>query len=270
MAGVVYALDFDGVLCDSCDESSVSGVRAAVDLWPLEMGGVGVDVTNIAGWLLRGMRIARPAIHTGWENVVIARALHEAGESACESLATSFTTTTSGWEGVRDTWVSSWGTDKEALVGAFAGARDKWILEDREGWVSANRFYPGVITALNFSTADIYIVTTKQRRFVDILLSASDLKRGVIPGERIYSYGCGSKISTLKKIIAMESSKGKIIEFVEDRYETLEAASLSLLASPVKFYLATHGYNTQERKIEASAHPLISCIDLDTFVKKLQ
>lgn len=264
MAEVVYALDFDGVLCDSCDESSVSGVRAAVDLWGRDV--MDIDVSDIATWLLRGMRIARPAIHTGWENVVIARALHEAGESSCDALATSFTVPT-GWDERRDTWVTSWGVDKDALVEAFAGARDKWISEDREGWIRTNRFYPGVIAALKFSAADIYIVTTKQRRFVDLLLEGHGIAH-LVPGERIYAYGCGSKIATLKKIL--ERHAGKSVEFVEDRYETLEAASLSLLASPVKFYLATYGYNTAERKEEARDHPLISCIDLDTFVKKLQ
>lgn len=258
----MYALDFDGVLCDSCDESSVSGVRAAVALWNMD-----IDVTNIPVWVLRGMRIARPAIHTGWENVVIARALLEAGESQADSLATSFCTP-SGWETRRDSWVSSWDSSKDELVEAFASARDKWISEDKEGWIRTNRFYPGVISALNFSTSPIFIVTTKQRRFVDILLEAN--LGDLIPGDRIYAYGCGSKISTLKKIMAMECAQGKTVEFVEDRYETLEAASLSLLASPVKFYLATFGYNTAQRKAEAKDHPLISCIDLDTFVKKLQ
>ena len=37
-ADVVFALDFDGVVCDSEPESSISGWKHGVDLWPEVFG----------------------------------------------------------------------------------------------------------------------------------------------------------------------------------------------------------------------------------------
>lgn len=130
---VVYALDFDGVCVDSCDESSLSAFRASSDVWGAD-GGAGQEPP---AWLLRGMRIARPAISTGWENVVIARALLEAGAGEAEPLATSFTK--DDWTRRRDSWMVQWNTDKDDLVEAFGSARDRWIASDRGGWARATR-----------------------------------------------------------------------------------------------------------------------------------
>ena len=259
---VLYGLDFDGVLCDSADETALSGTRAAFDMWG-ESGGVAAEAP---AWLLRAMRSCRPTIHAGWENVVMARSLYNAGEKGVDDMVSSIMD--GNWESKRDGWMAEWGVEKDELVKAFGGARDKWIATDREGWIRANRFYPGVIDALNFSVADVFIITTKERRFVELLLKANNVTK--VPEDRIFAFGCGSKISTLKKIMAMPEAKGKTLEFVEDRYETIEAASLSLLASPIRFYLASWGYNTQSRRDEADQHPLIECIELNNFVTKLQ
>ncbi len=259
---VLYGLDFDGVLCDSADETALSGTKAAFDMWG-EKGGQSGDAPK---WLLRAMRSCRPAIHSGWENVIMARVLFNGGENGVDSLVSSFLD--GQWESKRDECMADWSVEKDELVKAFGGARDKWIEADREGWVRANRFYPGVIDALNFAEADVFIITTKERRFVDLLLEANNVTK--VPGDRIFAFGCGTKISTLKKILAMPVAKGKTLEFVEDRYETIEAASLSLLGLPLRFYLAGWGYNTEARRDEASKHPFIDCIELNDFVNKLQ
>lgn len=68
----------------------------------------------------------------------------------------------------------------------------------------------------------------------------------------------------------MPEHKGKKIVFVEDRYDTLEEASLSLLGTPLDFYLASWGYNTQKTRDVAEKHPFINLLDLPTFVSKFQ
>lgn len=68
----------------------------------------------------------------------------------------------------------------------------------------------------------------------------------------------------------MPHLKGKTICFVEDRYETLEAVSLSMLGQPLKLFLASWGYNTDAVRNVADKHPFIDLIDLPTFVNKLQ
>lgn len=68
----------------------------------------------------------------------------------------------------------------------------------------------------------------------------------------------------------MPHLSGKTICFVEDRYETLEAVSLSMLGQPLELYLATWGYNTSQTCAVADKHPFVELIDLPTFVNKLQ
>lgn len=87
--------------------------------------------------------------------------------------------------------------------------------------------------------------------------------------ENVFGLGSGSKISILKKILALPENKGKKLMFVEDRYETLEAVSLSMLGQPLELYLATWGYNTEKTRNVAKKHPFINLLDLDSFVAKL-
>lgn len=68
----------------------------------------------------------------------------------------------------------------------------------------------------------------------------------------------------------MPQNAGKQVCFVEDRYETLEAVSISMLGQPLQLYLATWGYNTEKIRKTAEKHPFISLIDLTTFVSNFQ
>lgn len=120
---------------------------------------------------------------------------------------------------------------------------------------------------MNFASAPIFIITTKQARFAKLLLNKAGIN---IADDRIYGLGSGSKISVLKKIMAMPEYVGKTVCFVEDRYETLEAVSLSMLGQPLELYLATWGYNTEKTRSVADKHPFIQLLDLTTFVNKFQ
>lgn len=124
--------------------------------------------------------------------------------------------------------------------------------------------------AINFSSAPIYIITTKQTRFCDLLLRRNGVSTTAIPEDRIYGYGTGTKISVLKKILAMPEHKGCNVVFVEDRYETLEGVSISMLGQPLRLFLATWGYNTPYSRSVVSNHPFIDLLDLPTFISKLQ
>jgi len=58
--------------------------------------------------------------------------------------------------------------------------------------------------------------------------------------------------------------------FVEDRYETLEGVSLSMLGAPVSLYLATWGYNTERTRKRAERNPLVQTLSLSDFCTKMQ
>jgi len=71
----LIALDFDGVVCDSVGESSLSAFRAAAKLWPDVFGTPAAEARK--GELVEKMRAVRPVVETGYENIVQIRALLE-------------------------------------------------------------------------------------------------------------------------------------------------------------------------------------------------
>ncbi|XWS32166.1 hypothetical protein CRYUN_Cryun23aG0137600 [Craigia yunnanensis] len=68
--GDLYALDFDGVLCDSCGESFLSAVKAAKVRWPGLFNGVDSIMED---WIVDQMHIVRPVLEIGYENLLLVR-----------------------------------------------------------------------------------------------------------------------------------------------------------------------------------------------------
>lgn len=60
----VWALDFDGVVCDSVGESSLTAWKAASVKWPAVFGTSEAEAKKET--VMEGMRIVRPVIETGW------------------------------------------------------------------------------------------------------------------------------------------------------------------------------------------------------------
>ena len=77
-ARTVFALDFDGVVCDSEPESSLSGWMHAAQLWPEVFTPSGEDEDEAAmARVLGALSAVRPVVETGFENTLLARALLE-------------------------------------------------------------------------------------------------------------------------------------------------------------------------------------------------
>ncbi|XP_044960047.1 uncharacterized protein LOC123411172 isoform X2 [Hordeum vulgare subsp. vulgare] len=70
----LFALDFDGVFCDSCGESSLSAVKAAKVRWPWVFERVDAAMEE---WIVERMHTLRPVIETGYENLLLVRLLVE-------------------------------------------------------------------------------------------------------------------------------------------------------------------------------------------------
>nr|GEV41340.1 hypothetical protein [Tanacetum cinerariifolium] len=205
--GDLYALDFDGVLCDSCGESSISAVKAAKVRWPELF--LTVD-SSLEDWIVDQMHIVRPVVETGYENLLLVRLLLE---MRIPSLRKSSVAEGLTIEGILDNWfnikpviMEAWSENRDELVDLFGKVRDEWMEKDLATWVGANRFYPGVPDALKFASSQLYIVTTKQGRFADALLR--ELAGITIPPERIYGLGTGIKY---KADGSMERYKGRLV-----------------------------------------------------------
>ncbi|KAK9207350.1 hypothetical protein WN943_017635 [Citrus x changshan-huyou] len=217
----LYALDFDGVLCDSCGESSLSAVKAAKVRWPGLFDGVD---SVIEDWIVDQMHILRPVVETGYENLLLVRVLLEIRMPSIRKSSVSEGLTVEGilenWSKIKPVIMEDWSENRDALVDLFGKVRDEWMDKDLTTWIGANRFYPGIPDALKFASSRIYIVTTKQSRFADALLR--ELAGVTIPPDRIYGLGTGPKVEVLKQLQKKPELQGMTLHFVEDRLATLK------------------------------------------------
>eukprot|EP00897_Mesotaenium_endlicherianum_P001799 jgi/Mesen1/1647/ME000135S00642 len=266
----LYALDFDGVLCDSCGESSASALKAAKLHWPCIFQDVSSDVDE---WILETMRTVRPVVETGYENLLLVRLLLELKVPALRSTTAVEGLTVDGllanWETIKPVLMREWQQEKDTLVHLFGDFRDEWIKNDLKGWIEANRFYPGVADALRFAASKIYIVTTKQApqtRFALALLK--ELAGIAFPEDHIYGLGSGPKVDVLKQLQARHP--GATLHFVEDRLTTLRNVIKTPELDSWHLYLATWGYNTPQERAEAGELLRIKIVDLPDFCSKLR
>ncbi|KAL9430197.1 hypothetical protein AB3S75_025558 [Citrus x aurantiifolia] len=265
----LYALDFDGVLCDSCGESSLSAVKAAKVRWP----GLFDPVDSvIEDWIVDQMHILRPVVETGYENLLLVRLLLEIRMPSIRKSSVSEGLTVEGilenWSKIKPVIMEDWSENRDALVDLFGKVRDEWMDKDLTTWIGANRFYPGIPDALKFASSRIYIVTTKQSRFADALLR--ELAGVTIPPDRIYGLGTGPKVEVLKQLQKKPELQGMTLHFVEDRLATLKNVIREPELDGWNLYLGDWGYNTQKEREEAASIPRIQLLQLSDFSRKLK
>ncbi|XP_020996585.1 uncharacterized protein LOC107485788 isoform X2 [Arachis duranensis] len=237
--GELYALDFDGILCDSCGESSLSALKAAKVRWPSLFHGVDSATQD---WIVDQM-------HSVAEGLTV--------EGILEN-----------WSKLKPVIMEEWSENRETLIDLFGKVRDEWLEQDFATWIGANRFYPGVSDALKFASSRVYIVTTKQSRFADALLR--ELAGVTIPPEGIYGLGTGPKVKVLKQLQKRPEHQGLTLHFVEDRLATLKNVIKEPELDQWNLYLGNWGYNTQKEREEAAAIPRIQVLELSDFSKKLK
>lgn len=269
MGGDLYALDFDGVLCDSCGESSLSAVKAGKVRWPWVFEQVDAAMEE---WIVEQMYTLRPVVETGYENLLLVRLLVEiripSARKSSVADGLSIQEVLENWLKLKPTIMSEWNEDRDSLVDLFGRIRDDWIENDLSGWIGANRFYPGTADALKFSSSEVYIVTTKQGRFAEALLK--ELAGIEFPSERIYGLGTGPKVKVLQQLQQMPQHQGLTLHFVEDRLATLENVIKEPALDQWNLYLVNWGYNTQKEREEAEGISRIQVIDLPDFSKKFK
>ncbi|KAM0055987.1 hypothetical protein Hdeb2414_s0006g00212571 [Helianthus debilis subsp. tardiflorus] len=96
--GDLYALDFDGVLCDSVGETAISCVKAAKLRWPELFATVD---SSLEDWFADQMRILWPVVETRYETLLIVRLLLEIKNP---SLRTSSVPNGLTVEGILESW----------------------------------------------------------------------------------------------------------------------------------------------------------------------
>jgi phosphoglycolate phosphatase-like HAD superfamily hydrolase len=244
----ILALDFDGVICDGLIEYFASTKRAYQQIWSAEID----DRFALIFYKLR------PVIETGWEMPILLRAL-VLGISEAEIL--------DDWQNISLKLLKSEELNKPSVVQKLDRVRDSWINNDLETWLSLHRFYPGVIERLQQIIncgIKVYIVTTKEGRFVQQLLQQQGLD---LPTSRIIGKESKRpKYETLRIIRDSDRlTADRSIFFVEDRLNALQQVAQQPDLNFVSLFLADWGYNLESDRTAASQDSRIKLISLKQF-----
>jgi phosphoglycolate phosphatase-like HAD superfamily hydrolase len=129
--------------------------------------------------------------------------------------------------------------------------RDRWIHADLEGWLALHCFYPGVVAQLRHwlrAALPVFIITTKESRFVQALLSQAGLS---LPPNALFGKDCQQpKATTLRQL---QGQGFQNLWFVEDRLATLTTIQTQADLASVTLFLADWGYNTEAERQKAVA-----------------
>jgi len=239
----LYALDFDGVICDSAIETGITGWKVACQLWP--------DMpTETPPDMLEKFRQVRPVMETGYESILIMRKLFEgiAPRLLLEQFKTQIKTI------IRRDELNVTGLKRR-----FGEQRDSWIHDHLDEWIMMNPLFEGIAEKLRqIDTSSTYIITTKQERFVSQILKAHNI---VFSAEHIY--GLDRDLSKQQVLAHLsEHHRDQQIMFVEDRLPTLLDVINDDRLTKVQLYFADWGYNTDQDKLAAKEQTSISTISL--------
>jgi phosphoglycolate phosphatase-like HAD superfamily hydrolase len=242
----LYALDFDGVLCDSAIETCITGWKAAREyLWPKMPEKMPAD-------LIEQFKFVRPALETGYEAILIVRLLFEGVTP--EALLNEFPHR-------MEALIRRDQLDIDKLKHRFGKKRDQWIQSDTADWLKMNPLFAGVqakLAAIN--NAHCFIITTKQERFVEKILSANHI---AMPPAQIFGLDRQlSKQQVLRQL--QDDHPDHAIIFIEDRLPTLIKIRGDQDLKTVQLLLADWGYNTKQDKHNA-AEIAIKTLSLDDF-----
>ena len=130
---------------------------------------------------------------------------------------------------------------------------------DEAGWLSYNRFYPGVPEAMRalLARSRALIVTTKETRFVQRLFDQVGID---FPEAAIF----GLERKRKKEAILQDFVDGgeyAYVAFVEDRLATLQRVLAVPALAAVRLGFAQWGYTTLAQRDEAARTPGIRLLD---------
>ncbi len=243
MTNKLYALDFDGVLCDSAVETGMAGWKVAQKLW--------TDMPDaIPSGLISQFRQVRPIMETGYEAILIMRLLFEGMDA--QTLMNAFHHQMEALM-IRDELT------EDELKQIFGTTRDEWIADDFDSWVEMNPLFEGVADKLqHIDTDNSYIITTKQERFVDHILQANNIH---FPLVQIFGLDRNLSKQQILSDLRQDRPDDEIL-FVEDRLPTLINVITDDRLDNIRLYFANWGYNTEEDRDSARQIKRIHSISL--------
>jgi phosphoglycolate phosphatase-like HAD superfamily hydrolase len=248
----ILASDFDGVICDGMVEYFEVAWRTYCQIWA-------PSKTIPSDDLASSFYSLRPVIETGWEMPVLIKALTE---KLVEEIIVK------DWVNITQRILLENALNSQDIAMKLDSIRDAWIENDLEDWMSLHRFYPGVVERIkNMISSDVkvYIVTTKEGRFVHKLLEKEgiNLPREMILGKEVKC----PKSQILRDIKKSEDQITKNIWFMEDRLKTLQSVKAQPDLNDVELFLADWGYNTPSDRLIAHNDSRINLLSLGDYAK---
>ena len=262
----LFALDFDGVVCDSVGESSLSAWKHGEQLWPEIFNS---DVQSEKTRVVDALRTVRPVVETGYENTILARALLENLDGYdVQSILKD-------WPTLSEQLMRKWNLDRKTMVLEFGKIRDDWIQSDFESWLQPNALYKDIPEALRFCTerkdAKVTIVTTKQARFADAILV--DMGGVKIPEEDLISTTVSGepKADVLVRLEETFNKDGASrMIFVEDKLSTLIKVANDKRLTKWDLFFVDWGYNTEDERQVAKHDYRMKLIGKEEFCALLR
>jgi phosphoglycolate phosphatase-like HAD superfamily hydrolase len=246
----ILALDFDGVICNGLKEYFQTTKRTYEKIWADQ------SQENLEIWANSFYKL-RPVIETGWEMPILLRAL---------VLDYKIADIETNWHQICSEIVEQEKLDKKQVMSELDGVRDHWIKTDLDSWLALHEFYPGVLEKLAKildSSTDLYIVTTKEGRFVKQLLKQQDLS---FPESHIFGKEVKQpKYETLRQILKSNQETPNNLWFIEDLLKTLQGVQSQADLTEVQLFLANWGYNTSKTHELVQQDSNICLISLDDF-----
>lgn len=245
----LFALDFDGVICDSAVETAITAWKAAQGIW--------TDMENqkITDTHIHKFRELRPHLEFGYEAILIMRLLHQGIDTI--ELSESY-------HRHLDCLIDNDNLSINALKDAFGQTRDREIQHDEAAWIASNPLFTGIAEKLKtLEQNDWFILTTKQERFVKRILQGNDIH---LDTARIYGLDRNmGKQTVLKQLKSWYPERP--VTFVEDRLPTLFGVLENSDLQAIKVQLADWGYNTgSERKL--AQENKVEVIGKDEFLQR--
>jgi len=243
----LYALDFDGVICDSAIETGITGWKVARQIWQGMPEQTPDDLIEL-------FRQVRPVMETGYEAILIMRLLFEG--IPARTLLNDFSASIA-------TIIDQDELNTADLKKQFGETRDHWITDNIDEWIEMNPLFDGVANKLrSIDVEQCTIITTKQERFVSQIFTANGIS---FPAERIF--GLDRQLSKQQVLSDLsEQHPDDDVLFVEDRLPTLHNVINDDRLSHVKCLFADWGYNTDQDKTDAKQKAEITTINLSEFI----
>jgi len=224
----VLFIDFDGVLCDSANETGRCAWLAGGIIWEDWRG------TDIPRTHLEKFKKLRPLIETGYQSIALMKLIDENYTETFIKKEFHF---------MMEQVFTSISLNTKALINLFSKIRSDWMEVNPKTWLAWHKIYPFSKSLIKIGKnyyKEVYIVSTKQKKFIEKLLYFFEID---FNPENIYGLESGkNKIEIIENILKETKVSPKNGVFVDDYKDTLLAFAANDFLKEMRLYLASWGY----------------------------